>query len=124
MSLSLCTSELIEDDGSELGSAILETTLDHTCHVMLHSQLKKEGGERVSEWSGETVRGEEGDGGEGRRYLVEKGGKVLTSWTCPVMASTSSANNWLLSSASKVCLKASGSGEREKESLVIATSTS
>lgn len=48
MSLSLCTSELIEDDGSELGSAILETTLDHTCHVMLHSQLKKEGGERVS----------------------------------------------------------------------------
>lgn len=41
MSLSLCTSELIEDDSSELGSPILETTLHHTCHVMLHSQLKE-----------------------------------------------------------------------------------
>ena len=38
--LLLCTSELIEDDCSELESAILETGLHHTCHVMLHSQLK------------------------------------------------------------------------------------
>lgn len=65
VSLSLCTSELIEDDGSELGSTIFETTLHHTCHVMLHSQLE------------ERVRGEEGDGGEGRRYLVEKGAHFM-----------------------------------------------
>lgn len=38
--LFLCTSELIKEDCSELGSAILETGLHHTCHVMLHSQLK------------------------------------------------------------------------------------
>lgn len=61
---------------------------------------------------------EEEDSGEGGGiYLVEKmlvGGKVLTSWTCPVIACTSSANNWLLSSASKLCLEV----EREKEILM------
>lgn len=43
-----------------------------------------------------------------------KGGAGLTSWMCPVMASTSSVSSLLLSSTCKLCLPRQGRGGRKE----------